>query len=104
MQTVHKDLALFLRQMKSFVYGVGEERIFGDVRAERCAAYHVGVETQRPAFGLEYFTVVFDSDYLSGCYAHHCSFLIVVGLTAIYYVAAFHLFQENCVKAERMRA
>jgi hypothetical protein len=48
------------------------------------------------------FTVVFDTDDLSGSEKNKCSFLIIVIVTTVPKVSAFYFFQKYRVKAERM--
>ena len=100
LQTIDDRVALLFREMQRFVHLIGEEGVSVHVASERGAVQQVGMEQQRPPFGLELHAAVVDADTLSGGQTHERSLLVVVGAAAVADVAAFHLFEKNGVESE----
>ena len=90
---------LLLREMQGLVGFVRKEGVFVHAASERRAPDQVGVEQQRPAFGLKHLAVVLDADHLPRCDEYERSLLIVVIVASVAHVAAFDVFQEDAVES-----
>ena len=98
-QAVQHDLAFLLREVQGFVHLVGEKRVARDVAPERRAAQQVGMEQQRPAFGLVGLPVVFVADDLPRGQEDERALLVVVIVASVAQVAALHLLEKYGIKA-----
>lgn len=98
LQAVDHDMPLLFREVQRLVGFVGEEGVAVDAASERRAADQVGVEQQRPAFGLENLAVILDADHLSRGRENERPFLVVVVVAPVAQVAAFDIFQEDAVE------
>ncbi len=98
LQAVDHYVPLLLREVQGLVGFVRKEGVSADVAPERRAADQVGVEQQRPAFGLENLAVILDADHLSRGRENERPFLVVVVVAPVAQVAAFDIFQEDAVE------
>ena len=99
-QAVEDRAPLLLREVERFAHLVGKKGVVADVAPQLRTAQQIGVEEERPAFGLAQLPVVLRAEDLSGCETDERSFLIVVGLAAVDHVAALHVFEEDGIDAE----
>ena len=97
-QAVEDRAPLLLREVERFAHLVGEEGVVADVAPQLRAAQQIGVEEERPAFGLEFHAPIVEPDALPRSEEDERPLLIVIGATAVLDIAALDIFEKYRVE------
>ena len=66
--------------------------------SQRCTSNKIGMKHQCPSFGLNLYTVTFDTIDLPRCQKNKCPLLIIVILATITHISALHIFEKDGIK------
>ena len=97
-EAVHDDLPFLGAEVQSLVSLVGEKGIVFHHFSQRSIAEQVGMEHQQITCRLEYLTVIFRPESLSGSDEYQRAVLIIVILPAIPQFTTLHIFQKHGIE------
>ena len=99
LQAIDYNLPLLFRQVESLIYFIGEEIIILYIASECRPPNQIRMKQQRPPFRLYHLSVIRHTNHLARPRENHRTFLVIIIITPVLQVAAFYLFQEDCIKA-----
>src|SRR5699024_6703517 len=89
-----------LRQMQGLTRIVTEKIIFTLNFCNGRSVYQIGMEHQSVPLGLIGLCFVFHIDNLTGRNKDQGSFLIIIVMASVFYIAALHVFQDDAINAK----